>query len=165
MVRFEATIAAVAIGFTIASSGQAAAENVLRFTSGSGGAVTMDPHSSGLLFDRAATLQVYEQLLDIDSNLAIVPQLAVGWKPLDPNTWEFELRQGVRFHDGTPLTPEDVVFSIERARAGTSQLQTPVANIAGIRAIDDHSAHHHDRAGSAPLDAPRFRCHHVEELV
>jgi peptide/nickel transport system substrate-binding protein len=137
MIRFETTIAALAIGMTISLASPATAENVLRFTSGSGGAVTMDPHSSGLLFDRAATMQVYEQLLDIDSNLAIVPQLAVGWQPLDPNTWEFELRQGVHFHDGTPLTPEDVVFSIERARAGTSQLQTPVANIAAIRAINN----------------------------
>ena len=96
---------------------------------------------AGLLFDRAATMQVYEQLLDIDSNLAIVPQLAVAWKPLDPTTWEFELRPGVRFHDGTPFTAEDVVFSIERARAGTSELQTPVANIAAVEAIDDHTLH------------------------
>jgi peptide/nickel transport system substrate-binding protein len=123
----------------LAAAGPAAAENVLRFTGQSGGAVTMDPHSSDLIADRVATMQVYEQLLDIDSNLAIVPQLAVAWKPLDPNTWEFELRKGVRFHDGTPFTAEDVVFSFERARAATSQLQTPVANIASIKAIDDHT--------------------------
>jgi peptide/nickel transport system substrate-binding protein len=141
MIRFEATIAALAIGITTLLSGPAAAENVLRFTSANGGAVTMDPHSSGHLADRAATMQVYEQLLDIDSNLAIVPQLAVAWKPINPNTWEFELRQGVRFHDGTPFTAEDVVFSIERARAGTSELQTPVANIAAIQALDDRTLH------------------------
>jgi peptide/nickel transport system substrate-binding protein len=141
MIRFEETIAALAIGVTIVLASPAAAENVLRFTNGSGGAVTMDPHSSGLLFDRAATMQVYEQLLDIDSNLAIVPQLAVGWKPLDPNNWEFELRPGVTFHDGTPFTAKDVVFSIERARAGTSQLQTPVANIAAAEALDDRTLH------------------------
>ena len=141
MIRFDATIAALALGITISLSSPAAAENVLRFTSANGGAVTMDPHSSGLIADRAATMQVYEQLLDIDSNLAIVPQLAVAWKPIDPNTWEFELRQGVRFHDGTPFTAEDVVFSIERARAGTSELQTPVANIAAIQAIDDRTLH------------------------
>ena len=60
---------------------------------------------------------------------------------MDPNTWEFELRRGVRFHDGTPFTAEDVVFSIERARAGTSELQTPVANIAAIQALDDRTLH------------------------
>jgi RNA polymerase sigma factor (sigma-70 family) len=54
----------------------AAAENVLRFTGIAGGAVTMDPHSYGPGHNRVATKQVYEALLDIDSNLAIVPQLA-----------------------------------------------------------------------------------------
>jgi peptide/nickel transport system substrate-binding protein len=117
MIRFEGSIAALAIGISILLVSPAAAENVLRYTSLSGGAVTMDPHSSWQNADRAATAQVYEQLLDIDSNLAIVPQLALAWKPLDPTTWEFELRPDVRFHDGTPFTAEDVVFSIERARA------------------------------------------------
>src|SRR5687768_12350301 len=99
-------LTALATGIALTVAGPVAAENVLRFTSANGGAVTMDPHSSGHLADRAATMQVYEQLLDIDSNLAIVPQLAVAWKPIDSNTWEFELRQGVRFHDGTPFTAE-----------------------------------------------------------
>src|SRR5262245_20257762 len=114
MIRFVTTIAVLAIGSMTTISGPAAAENVLRYTSVDGGAVTMDPHSGAWPNDRAATIQVYEQLLDIDSNLAIVPQLALAWKPLDPTTWEFELRQGVRFHDGTPFTAEDVVFSVER---------------------------------------------------
>ena len=45
--------------------------------------------------NKGATTQVYEALLDVDSNLAIVPQLALAWKPLDPTTWEFELRPDV----------------------------------------------------------------------
>jgi peptide/nickel transport system substrate-binding protein len=85
---------------------------------------------------------VYEALLDIDSNLAIVPQLAVAWKIVDPTNWEFELRPNVRFHDGTAFTAADVVFSLERARAGTSDLfQTPVVSIAAVEAIDDHTIH------------------------
>ncbi len=86
-----------------------------------------------------ATEQVYEALLDIDSNLAIVPQLALAWKPLDPTTWEFELRPGVTFHDGTPFTAADVVFSIERARAETSDFRRYVDGIAAVEAIDDHT--------------------------
>jgi peptide/nickel transport system substrate-binding protein len=139
MIRFEGSIAALAIGISILLVSPAAAENVLRYTSLSGGAVTMDPHSSWQNADRAATAQVYEQLLDIDSNLAIVPQLALAWKPLDPTTWEFELRPDVRFHDGTPFTAEDVVFSIERARAETSEIRQQVANIDAVEAITDHS--------------------------
>jgi peptide/nickel transport system substrate-binding protein len=98
----------------------------------------MDPHSRWVNADRAATQQVYEGLLDIDSHLAVVPQLALAWKPLDSTTWEFELRPDVRFHDGTPFTAADVAFSIERARAKTSDLQgTPINNIAAIETIDE----------------------------
>ncbi len=100
--------------------------------------------------NKAATAQVYEALLDFDSNLAIVPQLALAWKPLDPTTWEFELRPDVRFHDGTPFTAEDVVFSIERARAETSDFRTLVDGIAAVEAIDDHTVRiTTDGAGSA----------------
>jgi peptide/nickel transport system substrate-binding protein len=139
MIKFETTIATLTIGIAISLSGAAAAENVLRYTSVSGGPVTIDPHSSGLIADRAATMQVYEQLIDIDSNLKIVPQLAVAWKPLNPDAWEFKLRRDVRFHDGTAFTVEDVVFSIERARAKASEFQEQVANIEAVEAINDHT--------------------------
>src|SRR5215207_8280598 len=90
-------VAAIAL----ACAGPAAAENVLRFTGKDAWAATMDPHSYAAEDNKGATYQVYEALLDVDSNLAIVPQLAVAWQILDPTHWEFELRQGVRFHDGT----------------------------------------------------------------
>jgi peptide/nickel transport system substrate-binding protein len=120
-------------------AGPATAENVLRFTGNAGSALTMDPHSRWIMYDRAATQQVYETLLDIDSSLAIVPQLALDWKPLDPTNWEFELRPDVTFHDGTPFTAKDVVFSIERARARTSAVQNFVSNIAAVSAVDDRT--------------------------
>ena len=139
MIRFEATIAALAIGIVISSAGSAVAENVLRFMGMDATAATMDPHASVQPETLGATKQVYEALLDVDSNLAIVPQLALAWKPLDPTTWEFELRPGVTFQDGTSFTAADVVFSIERARAETSDLPTRVAGIRRVEAIDDHT--------------------------
>jgi peptide/nickel transport system substrate-binding protein len=139
MVRFEATIAALAIGFTIAISSQAAAENVLRFMGADATAATMDPHAYSNKDNKEATKQVYEALLDVDSNLAIVPQLALAWKPLDPTSWQFELRPDVRFHDGTPFSAADVVFSIERARAKTSDFRSYVESIAAAEALDNHT--------------------------
>jgi peptide/nickel transport system substrate-binding protein len=141
MVRFETTIAALGIGITISLASPAAAENVLRFMGADATAATMDPHAYAQPENRGATKQVYEALLDVDSNLAIVPQLALAWKSLDPTTWEFELRPDVRFHDGTPFTAADVLFSIERAHAQTadSQIQAYVANIAAVEVIDDHT--------------------------
>jgi peptide/nickel transport system substrate-binding protein len=139
MIRFQPTIAALAIGTVISSAGPVAAENVLRVVGFSGGALTLDPHSYYDTPNRAATEQVYEGLLGVDSYLKIVPQLAVSWRPLDETTWEFELRSDVRFHDGTPFAAEDVVFSINRARHGTSDLGHLVNKIAESEAIDDHT--------------------------
>jgi peptide/nickel transport system substrate-binding protein len=135
----KSLFAGLIVGIALSVTGPAAAENVLRFASFSGGAVTMDPHSYITRYNSVATKQVYEALLDIDSNVAVVPQLAVSWKPLDPTTWEFELRPDVTFHDGTPFTATDVVFSIERARADTSDLPAVVYGIAAVEAIDDHT--------------------------
>jgi peptide/nickel transport system substrate-binding protein len=132
-------IAALAIGIAISAGGPAAAENVLRFMGADATAATMDPHAYSDKDNKGATYQVYEALLDVDSNLAIVPQLALAWKPLNPTTWEFELRPDVRFHDGTPFTAEDVMFSIERARAKTSDFQLRVDGIAAVEAIDAHT--------------------------
>ena len=82
---------------------------------------------------------VYERLLATSARLEVVPQLAVAWRPVDPVTWEFELRQGVRFHDGAPFTAEDVVFSLERARAEPSQFAGFFADISDVRAVDAHT--------------------------
>ncbi len=125
----------------------------------------MDPHAYADEDNKGATYQVYEALLDIDSNLAIVPQLALAWQILDPTHWEFELRQGVRFHDGTPFTADDVVFSIERAQAKTSDFQGPGRRHRGRRSDRrSHRPHHDHRAGPVAL-AEALRCgDHVEGL-
>ena len=94
--RIVATLSASALSLAfMVSAGPAAAENVLRFMGADATASTMDPHANANKDNKAATKQVYEALLDVDSNLAIVPQLALAWKPLDPTTWEFELRPDV----------------------------------------------------------------------
>ena len=103
------------IGIALAASGPAAAENVLRWAS-VGGALTIDPHAYDEIHTWAQFAQVYEPLVGFDSNLALVPRLAVAWRWWTPTTWEFELRPNVSFHDGTPLTAADVVFSFARAR-------------------------------------------------
>ncbi len=43
-----------------------------------------------------------------DENLGLKPGLATSWKPIDDTTWEFKIREGVKFHDGSELTAEDV---------------------------------------------------------
>jgi peptide/nickel transport system substrate-binding protein len=66
--------------------------------------------------NRNVWLHVYESLVGQDESLRPVPQLATAWRSVDPLGWEFTLRPQVRFHDGSPLTADDVKFSIDRAR-------------------------------------------------
>ena len=101
--------------FAILNPAPVAAENVLRWASASG-ALTADPHAYDEIPTHAQLAQVYERLLDFDSNLDLVPQLALAWRLVEPTIWDFELHPNVRFHDGTPFTAEDVVFSITRAK-------------------------------------------------
>ena len=76
-------------------------------------------------FDDTLKDPVYETLIAFDSDMTMSGHLATSWKPLNTTTWEFKLRENVRFHDGTPLTAADVVFSIRRAQAETPPRKTP----------------------------------------
>jgi len=61
---------------------------------------------------------IYEPLVVIDDHGAITPGLAESWKMIDPLTWEFKLRKGVKFHNGQELTSEDVVWSLNKVTGG-----------------------------------------------
>ena len=74
---------------------------------------TMDPHFVAAQPNLTAQLHVFDSLVRTDERSRPVPGIAT-WRTPDPLTWEFTLRKGVRFHDGTELTTEDVVFSLER---------------------------------------------------
>jgi len=75
---------------------------------------SMDPHFLNLQPNVNIGWHVFDALTHVDENARLIPGLAVSWRALDPTTWEFKLRRGVRFHDGAELTAEDVAFSIER---------------------------------------------------
>jgi peptide/nickel transport system substrate-binding protein len=98
---------------------------------------TTDPHSQNEGLTNNINSLIYEFLVQRDKQLGLVPSLAESWTQINPTTWRFKLRPGVKFHDGTPFTADDVVFSYERARGETSQLRA-YANAAGIpKKIDD----------------------------
>ena len=79
--------------------------------------VTLDPHSHRDLVTRAVLSAVYESLVRFDPGMPVRPWLADRWTTPDDRTWRLHIREGILFHDGRPLTPSDVVASIERARA------------------------------------------------
>jgi peptide/nickel transport system substrate-binding protein len=114
----------------------ARAENVVRWATPTPGAESFDPYGHDELFTIWINNLVFEGLIDYDAQGRLQPGLAVSWKRLDAQTWEMELRQGVTFHDGTPFTSADVVFSIERAKAETSSWRASVSGVAGVEAVD-----------------------------
>jgi peptide/nickel transport system substrate-binding protein len=86
---------------------------------------------------------IYETLTKIDHNMELQPWLATAWEQVDENTWEFDVRQGVIFHDGTPLTAESVAFSLnsllqESGPRFNSRAQ-PLLNIKEIKVVDKHT--------------------------
>ncbi len=75
---------------------------------------SMDPHFHNVAQNVAASSHVFETLVDKDAKLKLRPGLAVSWALISDVEWEFKLRPGVTFHDGTPFTAEDVAWSIQR---------------------------------------------------
>ncbi len=98
---------------TILALAPARAENVLNV--GTGGAFTsIDPHYHNLNPNNIIADTLFSTLVSLDGNYKPVPALAESWKVIDDHTWEFKLRPGVKFSDGTPFTPDDIVFTFQR---------------------------------------------------
>jgi len=96
-----------------------------------GDALTLDPHSQNEGPTHTMRHQMYEPLIIRDTSGAFEAALATDWAPSesDPNVWVFNLRQGVKFHDGADFTAEDVVFSFERAKQPTSDMKELINSI------------------------------------
>jgi peptide/nickel transport system substrate-binding protein len=75
---------------------------------------TLDPHFFAAFPTNSSMQYFFDKLVEYDDRLHVVPSLATSWKLVDNLTWEFKLREGVTFHDGTPFTADDVIFTIDR---------------------------------------------------
>jgi len=78
------------------------------------GPASMDPHFTATSSNAEATKHIFDTLLRSGNHLEIEPSLATSWEAISDTVWEFKLREGVKFHDGSDFTAEDVKFSIER---------------------------------------------------
>lgn len=109
--RTGVLVAALAAGLAFAGLPALAAN----LTIGLGTDVTsIDPHYHNLTPNNNVASHLYGYLVERDEKSRPVPGLATEWKAIDPLTWEFRLRRGVKFHDGSEFTAADVVASIER---------------------------------------------------
>src|SRR5215468_2296497 len=101
----------------------------------------LDPTLARTYVGRIVFAALCDKLVDIGTELEIVPQLATNWQWTDSNKGlVITLRQGVRFHDGEPLDAAAVKFSIERhLTMPGSNRKSEIGAVSGVEIIDDHT--------------------------
>jgi peptide/nickel transport system substrate-binding protein len=129
-------IAVAALAFALASPAAPAA--TLRWSS-QGDYLTADPMAQNELLTNSINGHVYESLVMRGKKLEILPALAASWKQTSPTVWVFNLRRGVKWHDGSAFTADDVVFSIKRLQGPTSNFRVYGNSVGEPRKIDDHT--------------------------
>src|SRR5713226_2850444 len=114
---------------------------------------TLDPRLANDTTARRVIEQLYDGLVELDPQLQPRPALAESWTQVSPTVWVFKLRKAVRFHDGTPLTASDVVFTYTTILEPTlrAPLRTLYTAIGKVEAVDDETVRFTLNAPYAPL--------------
>jgi len=131
--KFRALLAGAALALSLAAPAATlrwAAQNDI---------LTLDPHSQNHATTSAILGHAYEGLTRYDAKYGVEPALATKWTYLSPTQVRFELRKGVRFHDGSPFSADDVLFSFDRIRQPQGTMQIYVTGIQAIRKVDAHT--------------------------
>jgi peptide/nickel transport system substrate-binding protein len=103
---------------------------------------SIDPHYHNLSPNNSLLQHIFESLIRRDPNGKLVPALATSWKALDELTWEFKLRRNVKFHDGSPFTADDVVFTLKRVPNvpnSPSSFATFTKPIVDVKVVDPYT--------------------------
>jgi peptide/nickel transport system substrate-binding protein len=112
-----------------------------------------DPHFHNISPNNAYASMVFDNLLETDAKARLISSLAESWKPVGEDAWEFTLRRGVRFHNGSDFTAEDVAFTLERIPQvlnSPGSFRTYTQAITGVEIIDSHTLRFRTN-GPAPL--------------
>ena len=136
--KIERKMAATALFVALSAVGVVASAQTVRIAN-QGDALSMDPHSLNESLQLSVTGNVYEPLVGRNKDLSLTPMLATSWKQTSPTVWRFELRKGVQFHDGTPFTADDVVFSLARTQVEGSDMKSYTNDFKEVRKIDSHT--------------------------
>ncbi|MCR5089736.1 MAG: hypothetical protein K6C08_09515 [Oscillospiraceae bacterium] len=111
---------------------------------------TMDPTQTVDTWSSTMFVNIYETLLEVNEEGDIVPKLAESYEIVDDTTYDFRIRQGVKFHNGDEMTVNDVVFSINRAMQ-SAILTSTTSDIESVEALDDSTVRIHLKNISAPF--------------
>ena len=134
--KFKQTMTSALVVTAMVAMGAASAQTIR--IGNQGDALSMDPHSLNESLQLSVTGNVYEPLVGRDKNLNLVPALAASWKQSSPTVWRFELRKNVKFHDGSPFTADDVLFSFARAAGDGSDMRSYTNDVKEVRKVGDH---------------------------
>ncbi|BBK37661.1 transporter [Allostella sp. ATCC 35155] len=132
----------LAAALAVTGLGSAAAADL---TMGLGGAVSsIDPHYHNVATNNMINRHIFGRLIDQDAQQKLVPDLAESWKTIDDTTWEFKLRKGVKFHDGSDFDAKDVMATLSRipwVPNAPSSFRIFTGQITEAKAIDSHTIH------------------------
>ena len=127
----------LAIGMSAALLGATSAQAIEFKWAAQNDILTLDPHSQNHATTNNILGHTYEPLVRYDQKYKIEPSLATTWKRTNPTTVRFNLRKNVKFHDGSPFTADDVLFSFDRIRQPQGTMQIYVAGIKEMKKVND----------------------------
>jgi peptide/nickel transport system substrate-binding protein len=114
---------------------------------------TLDPGKASVNPECYIIWGMFNTLVKFNAKMEIVPDLATSWTNPDPTAWVFTLRKGVKFHDGSEMTAEDVVFTFQRIADEKfgSPVHKKMEPITSVTAIDPYTVRIQTNAPFAPL--------------
>ncbi|MBP1970201.1 peptide/nickel transport system substrate-binding protein [Virgibacillus natechei] len=128
-------------------------------------AASLDPHTSSDVPSGNIQINIYETLLKFDEDMELEPLLAKDWEAIEDDVWEFELEEGVTFHDGSEFNAEVVKMNVERIL--DEELASPRAVlfdlIEEVIVVDDHTVQLVTEDPFAPL--PAHFAHYASSIL
>jgi peptide/nickel transport system substrate-binding protein len=123
----------VLAGLLLASVASGPAEAAVFKWANNGDATSLDPDTLQETVQLSFLSNIYEPLVRFDQHMKLEGALATSWKMVSPTVWEFQLRPGVKFSDGTPFTADDVVFSALRLKSKLSNLASVLGEVTAVK--------------------------------
>jgi peptide/nickel transport system substrate-binding protein len=105
---------------------------------------SLDPYYFNLTVNNQIAYSIFDTLIRQDETQKLTPGLAESWRAVSDTVWEFKLRKGVKFHDGSPFTAADVVFSMARPAKvpnSPSPFTLFTRSFSELKVIDDYTVH------------------------
>ncbi len=110
---------------------------------------SIDPHFHNVSPNSALASHIFDPLIATDPAMHRIPGLATSWKAIDPTTWEFRLRPGVKFHNGDEFTASDVAFTLHRVPLvpnSPSSFAIYTQSIGSVDIVDPHTLRIHTKS-------------------